>query len=136
MLVRYRKAASSSQMLVVDDDPQIRYLLRRALEKAGWQVAEAADGREGLEAVAASRPALILLDLMMPGMDGFEFMQELRRKPGCELLPVVVITSLDLTEEDRQRLNGHVAEILKKGSYRMEDLLRQIQGLVAGDWEV
>jgi DNA-binding response OmpR family regulator len=75
---------------------------------------------------------LILLDLIMPEMDGFEFMQELRQRADGSRIPVIVITSKDLTDEDRRRLNGHVSEILRKGAYGIDELLRQIRQLVRG----
>jgi signal transduction histidine kinase/CheY-like chemotaxis protein len=130
LLEKYRRAAVSRSVLVVDDDPQSRDLLRRALEKSGWQVFEAENGKAGLSELAKQSPALILLDLMMPEMDGFEFMQELRQRPRHEKVPVIVITSKALTEEDRRRLNGHVSDILQKGGYSIEQLMAQIQQLV------
>src|SRR5262249_61913988 len=87
--------------LIAEDEPATRELLRRQFEKDGWGVAEAANGREALECVARRRPALILLDLMMPEMDGFEFLTELRQHPEWQAIPVVVTTAKDLTEEDR-----------------------------------
>jgi CheY-like chemotaxis protein len=74
-------------------------------------------------------PALILLDLMMPEMDGFEFMDELRKRPECRQVPVVVITAKDITEQDRKRLNGQVARVMQKASLRMEDLVREVRAL-------
>ena len=72
---------------------------------------------------------MILLDLMMPEMDGFEFLDELRRRPEWRHIPVVVITSKDLTEEDRRRLNGGVARIIQKGTLRFDELLTTIRSL-------
>jgi len=77
----------------------------------------------GLERVSENRPNLILLDLVMPEMDGFTFVHELRKRPGCETIPVVVISAMDLTAEDRERLNGSVEKILQKsgGSWQIEE---------------
>ena len=103
-------------MLVVDDDPECRELVRRNLEAEGWRVTEAADGEAGLRMVAADPPALVLLDLMMPGVDGFGFLDEFpRRFPGSRT-PVIVLTAKDLTSDDHTRLNGRVARILAKGN--------------------
>jgi CheY-like chemotaxis protein len=93
-------------------------------------VTTADNGREGLKRIEESRPALILLDLMMPEMDGFEFLQVLRRQPANERLPVIVLTAKELTVEERQRLNGKVADILQKGAYSKEQLLQEIRELV------
>jgi CheY-like chemotaxis protein len=94
-------------------------------------VDEAADGRAGLAQVAARRPALILLDLMMPEMDGFVFVDELRRNADWRELPVVVVTAKELTDEERQRLNGHVERVIQKGRQSRQDLLAEIRDLVA-----
>jgi CheY-like chemotaxis protein len=106
-------------------------MLRRTLEREGWPVEEAADGRAGLALVAARTPALILLDLMMPEMDGFEFVDALRRNEAWRDLPVVVVTAKQLTEEERRRLNGQVERVIQKGRQSRQDLLAEIRGLVA-----
>jgi CheY-like chemotaxis protein len=121
-----RFSAVPSSILVVEDDQLQCDSLSQALSLAGWAVREAADGREALNLVDAERPAVILLDLIMPNMDGFEFLDELRRRPGCETIPVIVVTAKDLDESDRRRLSGGVAAILHKGSVSREALLAQI----------
>ena len=131
VLKKYRKDGPPRQVLVVEDDPQTREMLRRALRKEGWDAAEAENGRVALERITAQVPSLILLDLMMPEMDGFEFMHELRQRPECRHVPVIVVTAKDITEKDRRRLNGHVIEILQKGAYGTEDLLQEIRRLLA-----
>jgi signal transduction histidine kinase/DNA-binding response OmpR family regulator len=129
-LQRYAGGDSSPRALVVDDDPAARDMLRRGLERAGWCVDEAENGRVGLERVAATAPRLILLDLMMPEMDGFEFLDEFRRNAAWGSIPVLVITAKELTNEDRSRLKGGVARILQKGSLSREQLLDEVRGLV------
>jgi CheY-like chemotaxis protein len=116
-------------VLVVEDDAATRDLLQRNLERDGWTVALAANGRLGLDALATKPAELILLDLMMPEMDGFEFLDELRRRSECRQIPVGVITSKDLTEEDRRRLNGGVARIIQKGTLSFDELLATIHSL-------
>ncbi|MEO7319767.1 MAG: response regulator, partial [Chthoniobacteraceae bacterium] len=106
-------------------------ILRRTLEKEGWKVIEAENGRLGLERLGEELPAMILLDLMMPEMDGFEFMQELRARPECHDIPVIVITARDLTAEDHQRLNGEVARIIQKGATSSEQLLAEVREILA-----
>jgi len=118
---------TSRAVLVVDDDAGTRQMVRRVLEREGCTVVEAPNGRVGLERLAAVRPRLVLLDLMMPELDGFGFVAELRGRPEWRDLPVVVITSRDLTPDDQRRLAGSVERILLKGHYGREDLLAEVR---------
>jgi CheY-like chemotaxis protein len=93
-------------------------------------VAEAANGLAALESITHSRPSLIILDLSMPVMDGFEMIGELRKHEDWRKIPVVVVSAKDLTPEDRQRLQGHVLRILQKGDFSREALLREVQQTV------
>jgi CheY-like chemotaxis protein len=129
VLVRYRNTELTSA-LVVEDDPNSRELLRRALEGEGWKVQTAENGRAALDAVAGQRPGVILLDLMMPEMDGFEFVSALRKQPEGRNIPIVVITAKDLTADDRLRLNGYVSRILQKSAFQIENLLSEVGRLV------
>jgi len=119
-------------ILVVDDDAVLRELVRRILEKDGYAVVEAGNGREALERLEEVSPGLILLDLMMPEMDGFELVAELRRHDAWRAIPVLVITAKELTAEDRRRLNGYVERILQKGAATRDALLREVGEFVAG----
>jgi CheY-like chemotaxis protein len=130
VLQKYRKGASSQTVLIVEDDERTREMLRRTLQKEGWAIREAANGRLGLEQLAHGIPALILLDLMMPEVDGFSFMQELRKRPDCAYVPVIVITAKDLTEEDRRRLNGDVARILGKDATTREQIVTEVRQIL------
>jgi len=116
-------------VLVVDDDQNQRELLRRTLENEGWDVVAAHDGRSAIEAVKARRPACIILDILMPGMDGIEFVSELRTQPAFRDIPIAVLTAHDLSEEDHRRLNGEVQKILQKGISR-EELLEMVREIV------
>lgn len=129
VLSKYHSAPGGVRALVVEDDLPTQDLLKRNLERDGWSVALAGNGRIALETLAAQPAHLILLDLMMPEMDGFEFLDQLRRVPEWRKLPVVVITSKDLTEEDRRRLNGGVARIIQKGALSFDELLASIRSL-------
>ena len=120
------------QALVVEDDPATREMLRRVLEGEGWAVVEAENGRPALDRLAEAQPALILLDLMMPEMDGFQFLGELRRNVAWRAIPIVVITARDLAAEDRLRLGGYVQKIIQKGAYSREELLAEVRRLVTG----
>ncbi len=129
VLMRYRSTEPASA-LVVEDDADSRELLRRALEGEGWKVRTAENGRAALAAVAEQRPGVILLDLMMPEMDGFEFVSLLRQQPEGRNIPIIVITAKDLSAEERLRLNGYVSRVLQKGAFQVEDLLSEVSRLV------
>jgi signal transduction histidine kinase/DNA-binding response OmpR family regulator len=131
VLHRHAHEGEDSLALVVDDEAQARDVLRRGLERAGWRVAEAENGRAALECMADASPQLILLDLMMPEMDGFEFVAKLREHESWRSIPVILITAKDITPDDRKRLEGGVSRILQKGSYGREDLLAEIRRLVS-----
>jgi len=115
---------AAGKVLLVDDDEVVRRSVRQALEPIGWKVTEAENGEIAVEALAAGRPDVIILDLMMPKMDGFEFLDELRSQPDWRDVPVVVITAKDLTDEDRNRLNGGVERIIQKSD--RDEMLRQL----------
>jgi CheY-like chemotaxis protein len=130
VLRRYKCAAPPCPVLVVEDDPATREVIRRTLEGDGWQVSEAENGKVALQAVASKVPDLILLDLMMPEMDGFEFVAELRRNEAWRRVPVVVVTAKDLSREDRERLDGYVRRIFQKGAFSRDELIREIRLLL------
>ena len=117
--------------LVVEDDEDTRLVIRQTLERAGWAVAEAEHGRSGLDRVGARRPDVIVLDLMMPEMNGFDFLVALRENPDWRGIPVLVLTAMDLTDEDRHRLNGEVERILQKGASAREQLLEEVGRVLA-----
>jgi GAF domain-containing protein/CheY-like chemotaxis protein len=116
--------ATAGRALLVDDDELVRRSVRQALEPLGWNVSEAENGRVAVDSLTAARPDVIILDLMMPTMDGFEFMDQLRGRPDWQDIPVVVITAKDLTDEDRDRLNGGVERIIQKSD--RDEMLRQL----------
>ncbi len=122
-----QKSDGLRHALVVEDDPNQRAIIVRMLNKEGWATEIAVNGQKALESVAASQPAIILLDLLMAEMDGFEFLTHLRAKPEWSDIPVVVLTSLDLGIDVRTRLQGKVDHIFQKGRYAREDLFRQIR---------
>ncbi|MBI2754684.1 MAG: response regulator [Betaproteobacteria bacterium] len=131
LLRKHARGQTPGKVLLVEDDADAREMLARLMQKEGWVVAEAENGRMALERVAAGRPELILLDLMMPELDGFEFVNELRKVEANRSIPIIVVTARDLTPEDHRRLNGHVEAILQKGGRSSDDLLREISGLIS-----
>jgi signal transduction histidine kinase/DNA-binding response OmpR family regulator len=123
-----RKICGSAprRMLLVDDDELLRAAFRRSSEQGCWDVVEAKNGQIALRCLSASRPDVIVLDLMMPEMDGFEFLEELRSRPQWRDIPVVVITAKDLTTEERLRLNGDVERVVQKRASGLDEMLREV----------
>jgi CheY-like chemotaxis protein len=115
---------AAGRVLLVDDDHLVRRGVRQALEPLGWKITEAENGEVAIASLATARPDVIILDLMMPKMDGFEFLDELRTQPDWRDIPVVVITAKDLTDEDRDRLNGGIERIIQKSD--RDEMLRQL----------
>jgi PAS domain S-box-containing protein len=130
VLEKYRRHPQPGPVLVVEDDPETREILRRLLEKEGCQVIAVENGRVALERLAESQPMLILLDLMMPEMDGFQFVDRMRQHENWRTIPIVVVTAKDLTKEDRLRLNGYVQEIIRKDACPRDELLAEVSELV------
>jgi PAS domain S-box-containing protein len=124
------RPSAPAQVLIAEDDPATREMFCRMVEKEGWIVTEAENGRVALDRVTESQPDLILLDLMMPEMDGFQFIAELRRHSNYRGIPIVVITALDLTPTEQLQLNGCVERILQKGAHHRDDLLQEVRDLV------
>jgi CheY-like chemotaxis protein len=118
--------------LVVEDEEDTRTVIRQTLERAGWSVAQAEHGRKGLARLAERRPDVIVLDLMMPEMNGFDFLDALRGNPEWRGIPVLVLTAMELSIEDRRRLSGEVERILQKGASAREQLLEEVGRVLAG----
>jgi CheY-like chemotaxis protein/two-component sensor histidine kinase len=126
----HRFKTAMPRALVVEDNLTDSEMMRRLLVGEGWEVTVASNGREALERLKSEHPNLILLDLMMPEMDGFEFLAEFRETPKFASTPVIVVTAADLSLEDRRRLDGGVEHILRKAAPSREDFLRQIRDLI------
>jgi len=129
LLERHRSTDPDAHVLVVDDNEEVRDVVRRSLEKEGWAVEEAENGEVALERVEQKAPVLILLDLMMPVMDGFQFVAELHRRSFT--MPVVVVTAKDLTDEERRMLSGQVEGLVQKRGTGRDEFLSEIRDLVA-----
>ena len=127
ILARYQREEGPRTALLVEDDPDTREVTGRALQSAGWQVLEAANGKEALALLAEQTPTLILLDLMMPVMDGFEFLTRMRANPAYRDIPVIVVTAKDLSVEERLALSGKVQQVMEKGAYSRDQLLERIR---------
>jgi signal transduction histidine kinase/DNA-binding response OmpR family regulator len=130
ILMRYRRHNAQNIALVVEDDFDSRRILTNGLTGEGWQVEEAENGLVALEHLERQRPDIILLDLMMPQMDGFEFLGHLRERPEDRTIPVVVLTAKEITPEDRERMNGQVSRVIQKGSLTIEELMAELGRLI------
>ena len=117
---------SPSQILIVDDDDDSRQVLASLIAKSGCTVREARNGQEALDSIADRHPDLMLLDLMMPVMSGFEVIAELNRQGLTGKIPIVVLTARDITRDDRARLDGQVRQIRNKSAISRDELLREI----------
>jgi signal transduction histidine kinase/CheY-like chemotaxis protein len=131
VLGRFHAGDGDTSVLVVDDDPTTRDMLRRILSKRGWSVTEAADGSDAISALGTMRPAVVILDLMMPGMDGFEVLDAMGREKTWRDIPVVVVTAKDLTAEEVTWLNQHAERVFQKGAYKRSELVRCIHDMIA-----
>jgi PAS domain S-box-containing protein len=124
---KYRAEQQSElSVLVIEDDPNIRAMLKRILEKEHCIVSEAQDGHDALEVIKQKIPQLILLDLMMPNVDGFEFIHLLRLRQNTPSIPIIIITAKDLTSEDCTRLSGSAQKKILKNNYSYPQLLEEI----------
>jgi len=130
-LARYVAPGRPTRVLIIEDDPAQCQYMRTALEAAGYIVDQAEDGRAGLARLRASAPHVIVLDLMMPRMDGFEFAAALQQDSAWRRLPVIVVTAMDLTKEDRRRLQANAANILRKQEFAPSELVEQVRASIA-----
>jgi CheY-like chemotaxis protein len=127
-VLRQLSMPTGGSILVVDDDDISRRGLRTALQQAGWHVVEADNGQIALTRLAETQPDAILLDLMMPEMNGFEFLDEVRQREDWSNIPIIVITARNVTPEDRVRLNGRVESVIQKTG--RDDMLRQVSAVL------
>ena len=126
LLRQYRREGPAGPVLIVEDDAATRDMLRRSLEKAGWTTAQAEHGRAALARVAEQQPAVILLDLMMPEMDGFQFVTELRKTPAWRTIPIIVITAKARALDGIEDLRAlRIVDYLYK-PFEISDLLEKI----------
>jgi CheY-like chemotaxis protein len=130
VLTKYHSRNPSNRVLVVEDEPAMREMLCRMLDNGEWTVEEAANGLAALEKISQCQPALIILDLKMPVMDGFQMIAELRKHEDWRKIPIVVVSARALTAEDRERLQGHVLKILQKGEFSRDSLMHEVQETV------
>ncbi|MGH9332580.1 MAG: response regulator, partial [Vicinamibacteria bacterium] len=130
VLKKFRENSSTRPVLVVEDDVSVREIIRRALSQEGLKVLEAANGLEALDRLKESPPSLILLDLMMPELDGFGFIEELRQREEWRKIPVVVLTAKDISSEEWSRLQGNTTAVVMKKGQSPDGLIRDMRDLI------
>lgn len=113
-------------VLIVDDEADSRQIMRRAIKKSNWNVLEAKNGRDALAVLAEQTPSLILLDLLMPEMDGFDVIRELQKHEKWAQIPVIIVTAKELTQEERDFLMNSSKVVLQKNSYNRQQLIATI----------
>jgi signal transduction histidine kinase/DNA-binding response OmpR family regulator len=124
------KQAEGGYILVVEDDKDSREVVCRILLQSGWDTRTAVNGKAAISAIQAEIPNLILLDLMMPEMDGFEVIKRVRENPDWEPIPIVVITAMELSALESRQVSGQVKNIFQKGKYKKHDLLTEVDGIM------
>jgi len=129
-LLPYFSTDESCSVLLVEDDINSRERIARSLRASGWQVAEAGDGHEALQQLGEAIPRAILLDLMMPGMDGFEFVYQMRANTAWRNIQVIVLSAKTLTDEDKRILSGRVQQVIKKSTCSHEEIVETIESLI------
>ena len=117
-------------VLVIDDDPVILELMEAVLRPEGFEVLKAKDGRHGLQIARERNPDLVVLDLLMPEMNGFEVVDEMHGSPETASIPIVVLTNKSLSREEKDRLNGRIIAIRQKGEFHREDFVAQVRSLL------
>jgi threonine synthase len=119
------------RIAIVDDTVEARRLIRRILQSQGnFTILEAANGKEGLELIQRELPDLIILDLMMPEMDGFSVMDVLRSRPETANIPVIVATAKELTADEKNRLGGQIQSLMQKGDFLNDEFLEEVRSLI------
>ncbi|HUG34143.1 MAG TPA: pyridoxal-phosphate dependent enzyme [Anaerolineales bacterium] len=124
-------AGSFPRVVVVDDSPEARRLIRRILQSQGdFEIFEAVDGREAIELVNREHPDLVILDLMMPDVDGFAVLETLRSQPDTANIPVIVATAKELTVGEKSRLQGQIQSLMQKGDFLNDEFLEEVRSLI------
>lgn len=119
------------RIAIVDDNPDVRRLIRRILQSQGdYTLFEATNGREAVELAQKEHPNLIILDLMMPEMDGFAVIESLQSNPETADIPVIVVTAKELTQAEKERLKGHIQKLMQKGDFMSDDLSDEVRALL------
>jgi CheY-like chemotaxis protein len=129
LVKRYCRTADQ-YILIVDDHEDFALAFKALLTQDGFNVRVATGGQEALDILQKSIPALILLDLVMPGMDGFEVVQQLQENEKWKQIPVVILTGKEVTQEDQKRLESHITQFLKKDAFSTSEISKAIKRIL------
>jgi CheY-like chemotaxis protein len=130
VILRVTGQSPQRNLLLVDDDRESLEAMSRVLEESGWQTVLAHDGAEALAMLEKTRPAAIVLDLIMPGMDGFEFLQHVQENEHLKSIPVIVMTGKEPSEVEQEFLRKRVTTVLKKGKHAAGNLVTSINSKI------
>lgn len=131
----FAQPASAATVLVIDDDPKAVEIISTYLEKAGYTVLRAYGGEEGLQVAQSHQPELIILDLMMPGIGGFEIVDTLKSAPKTAQIPIIVLTAKYLSPDDRKALNGSVLQIVEKSQFNHGNFISEVHRALGEKWQ-
>jgi CheY-like chemotaxis protein len=129
-----RIAKQNPSVLIIDDDRAATELIQVILESEGYRVFKAFEGKEGVELAARERPDLIILDLIMPETSGFTVAYQLKQIPATREIPIIILTSMDITEETQEQLGSYVSGLMNKAAFTKRDLLREIGNIENARW--
>jgi DNA-binding response OmpR family regulator len=120
-----------AKILIIEDDKFLRELIARKLVKEGYEIAEAIDGEEGLKKVSEENPDLILLDLILPGIDGFEVLAKIKEDPKTSLIPVLILSNLGQKDEIERGLKLGAVDFLVKAHFTPEEIVEKIKAILS-----
>lgn len=116
-------------VLVIDDDRAATDLVQVILENEGYRVLKAFQGKDGVELAAREHPDLVILDLIMPQMSGFNVAYQLKHIPATRSIPIIVLTSMEMDEDTQAQMGSYISSIMSKSSFTKRDLLREISNI-------
>ncbi len=117
-------------IVFVEDDPTLQKTLGRALEQEGYEVQSALDGQNGLALVKRIKPDLVLLDLILPKMDGFEVLKNLKQNEETKDIPVIVLTNLESPQDVEKAISEGATNYLVKANYELADVIKKVKGVI------
>jgi len=124
-----RGPSAPCKVLAIDDEPLALELIEAILVPQGFTVLRATGGEEGMMKAQSERPALIILDLLMPEMDGFTVAERLRGNPATAKIPIVVLTSKSISREEKERLNSHISHLARKAEFSRVEFVELVRRL-------
>jgi DNA-binding response OmpR family regulator len=122
-------ASGAPRVLAIDDDPMALELIEALLAPAGYQVLTATDGRQGITAAKMQHPGLVIVDLLMPEMDGFAVVEQMRANQTTSGIPIVILTSRSMDAAERERLNGQISHLARKGAFDRTQFVELVRKL-------